>query len=123
MCSLLLVESFDLRASNQQILVRAIPSCFRLMKMCLSQIGLLSRCSPRYLTSSSWGVVHCLYGPGGGGGHFVNVTWIDLDPLVLILHSSNQFWIASRLVCICVMQWLDHCAWLVLQYRRQRLLW
>jgi hypothetical protein len=25
--------------------------------------------------------------------------WINLDPLALILHFLNQFWIASRLVC------------------------
>jgi hypothetical protein len=29
----------------------------------------------------------------------VNVTWIDLDSLVFILHYLNKFWIASRLVC------------------------
>jgi hypothetical protein len=29
----------------------------------------------------------------------VNVTWMDLDSLAFILHFSNQFWIASRLVC------------------------
>jgi hypothetical protein len=32
MRSLLLVESFDLRPSNQYILVRVIPSCFHLQK-------------------------------------------------------------------------------------------
>jgi hypothetical protein len=52
---LLLVESFDLRPSNQQILVRAIPRCFRFAKMCLCQVSLLSRCSPRHLTYSSCG--------------------------------------------------------------------
>jgi hypothetical protein len=38
-----------------------------------------------------------------GGGHVsvcvVNVTWINLDPLPLILNFLNQFCIASRLVC------------------------
>jgi hypothetical protein len=43
------VQSFDLRPSNKYILVRAIPSCFRLVKMCLCQVSLLSRCSPRCL--------------------------------------------------------------------------
>jgi hypothetical protein len=38
---------------NQYILLRLIPSCFRFAKMCLSQVSLLSGCSPRYLTSSS----------------------------------------------------------------------
>jgi hypothetical protein len=35
--SLLLVESFYLRPSNQCILVMVIPSCFRFAKMCLWQ--------------------------------------------------------------------------------------
>jgi hypothetical protein len=55
MRSLLLVDSFGLRPSNQYILVKVIPSCFRFAKMCLCQVSLLSRCSPRYLTSSSRG--------------------------------------------------------------------
>jgi hypothetical protein len=46
--SFLFVECFDLRPSNQCILVRVIPSCFHLTKMCLCQVSLLSRCSPRY---------------------------------------------------------------------------
>jgi hypothetical protein len=54
MRSLLFVETFDLRPSNQYILVRVIPSCFRLAKICLCQVSLMSCCSPRYLTSS-WG--------------------------------------------------------------------
>jgi hypothetical protein len=33
MRSLLLVENFDFRPSNQYILVRLIPSCFRFAKM------------------------------------------------------------------------------------------
>jgi hypothetical protein len=52
---LLLVESFVFRPSNQCILVRVIPSCFRFAKVRLYQLSLLSRCSPRYLISSSWG--------------------------------------------------------------------
>jgi hypothetical protein len=39
MRSLLFIESFDLRPSNQYILVRAIPRCFRLVKMCLCQVS------------------------------------------------------------------------------------
>jgi hypothetical protein len=40
---------------------------------------------------------------GGGGVHVsvrvVHVTWINFDPLTFILHSLNQFWIASSFVC------------------------
>jgi hypothetical protein len=50
--NLLLVESFDLRQSNQYILVRVIPSCFHFTKMCLCQVSVLQRCSRRYLTLS-----------------------------------------------------------------------
>jgi hypothetical protein len=46
MRSLLFVESFDLRPSNQYILVMMIPSSFPFTKMCLCQASLLSRCSP-----------------------------------------------------------------------------
>jgi hypothetical protein len=42
MRSLLLVESFDLRPSNQYIFVTVIPFA----KMCLCQVSLLSVCSP-----------------------------------------------------------------------------
>jgi hypothetical protein len=50
MRSLLLVENFDFRPSNQYILVRVIPSCFG-----LCQVSLLSRCSQRDMASSSRG--------------------------------------------------------------------
>jgi hypothetical protein len=97
MRNLLLVESFDFCPSNQYILVRVIPSCFRFAKMCLCQVSLLSRCSPSYLTSSSWG--SCTMDRVHVSLHVVNVTWIDLDSLVFILHFLNQSWIAGRSVC------------------------
>jgi hypothetical protein len=46
MGSLLLVESFDSRPSNQYILVKVIPSCFRFAKMCLCE------CSSEVLCAS-----------------------------------------------------------------------
>jgi hypothetical protein len=73
MRSLLLVESFDLRPSNQYILVRVILSCFRFGKMCLCQVSLLSRCSRTYLTSSPWGTCTLCIWTGGGGGTFLFV--------------------------------------------------
>jgi hypothetical protein len=69
MRSLLLVESFDLRPSNQYILVRVNSSSLRLAKMCLCQVSLLSRCSPRDVSL-----------------RVVNVTWTALDPLAFIVH-------------------------------------
>jgi hypothetical protein len=103
MRSLLLVESFDLHPSNQYILVRVIPSCFRFAKMCLCQVRLLPKCSPRVLTTASR--VSCtlfIWNGGGGGGHVslhvVNVTWIELDSLAFIRLFLNQFWITSRSV-------------------------
>jgi hypothetical protein len=94
--NLLLVESFDFRLSNQYILVRVIPSCFRFAKMCLCQVSLLSRCSPRYLVSSSWGSFTLFIWTGEHVSlHVVNVTWIDLGSLAFILHFFNQFLIAS----------------------------
>jgi uncharacterized membrane protein len=89
MRSLLLVDSFDFRPRNQYILVRAIPSCFRFAKLCLCQVSLLSRYSPRLFV---WNVGHVFL-------HVVNITWIDLDSLAFVLHFLNRVWIASRSVC------------------------
>jgi hypothetical protein len=58
---LLLVESFDFRPSNQYILVRVIPRCFRFAKICLCHVNRLSRCSPR-------GELHIVY--MNEGAHF-----------------------------------------------------
>jgi hypothetical protein len=101
MRSLLLVESFDFRPSNQYyILVRVIPSCFHFAKKCLCQLSLLSRCSPRYLLSSFWGSYTLFIWTGGHISlRVVNVMWIDLDSFAFILHVSNKSWIASRSVC------------------------
>jgi hypothetical protein len=91
MRSLLLVESFVLRPSNQYVSVRVIPSCFRFAKMCLCQVSLLSRCSPRYLTSSSWGSCTLFIWSGGHvSRRVVNVTWIDLDSLAFFLHPLTS---------------------------------
>jgi hypothetical protein len=88
------------RPSNQYILVRVIPSCFRFAKKCLCQPSLLSRRSPRYLTSSSWGNCPLFIWTGGHVSLLVvNVTWIDLNSLAFIHHFLNQSWIASRSVC------------------------
>jgi hypothetical protein len=67
MRSLLFVESFDLRPNYQYILLKAIPSCFRLVKICLCQVSLLSRCSPRYLTNHTLLSHLRLRQPGGPG--------------------------------------------------------
>jgi hypothetical protein len=57
MRSLLLVESFDLRPSNQHILVMVIPSCFRFGKMYLCQVSVFSLEE-----------LHIVYMDRGGGG-------------------------------------------------------
>jgi hypothetical protein len=112
--SLLLVE-FDLCPSNQYILVRVITSCFHFVKMCLCQASLLSRCSLKYLTSSSWGSCTLfIWTRGHVSLRVVNVMRIYLNPLAFILHFLNKFWIA-----VSVKQWFDQCPWLLLQYRGQ----
>jgi hypothetical protein len=55
----LLVDSYDLRPSNQCIFVTVIPNYLRFLKMCLCQVSLLSRC-----TSLLGGVEPCLSGLG-----------------------------------------------------------
>jgi hypothetical protein len=81
MRSLLLIESFDFRPSNQYILMRVVPSWIRFakMKMCLCQISLLSRCSPRYLTSS-WAELHVIY-MDRGRASFPSCGECDVDRL------------------------------------------
>jgi hypothetical protein len=87
MRSLLLVESFDLRPSNQHIFVRVIPSCFRFAEMCFCHVSLLSSCSPKYLTSSSSESSTLLIRTGGHVSlRVMNVSWIVLDSLAFILH-------------------------------------
>jgi hypothetical protein len=94
----LLVENFDLRPSNQYILMRVISSCFRFVKMCLCQVSLLSRCSPGYLTSSWGSCALFIWTWGHVSLRVVNVTWIDWDSLAIIFHFLNQFWNASKSV-------------------------
>jgi hypothetical protein len=100
MRSLLLVKSFDFRPSNQYILVKVIPSCFRFAKMCLCQVSLLSRCSPRYLISSFWGSFTVFIWTGGACLFSSSECYVDRLGFVSF-HSPflNQFWIACRLVC------------------------
>jgi hypothetical protein len=99
MKGLLLVESFDFCPSNQYILVRVNPSCFRFAKMCLCQVSLLSRCNPRCLTSSCSG--NCTLLIWTGVARFSSCSECNVDRLGFVgFHSPflNQFWIASRLV-------------------------
>jgi hypothetical protein len=96
---LLLMESFDFCTSSQCISVSVIPSCFRFVNMCLHQISLLSRCNPRYFTSSCWGRCGLFIWTGRRVSlRVVNVIWTNLDSLAFILHLFNHFCIASGLV-------------------------
>jgi hypothetical protein len=50
--------------------------------------------------ASSWGRCTLFLWTGGHVSlRVVNLTWIDMDPLVFILQFLNQFWIASRSAC------------------------
>jgi hypothetical protein len=73
MRSVLFVESFDLHPSNQYILVRVIPSCFRFarIRVCLCQVSLLSRHKHlvRYILLGNeflWNEASALSGQGHG---------------------------------------------------------
>jgi hypothetical protein len=83
---------------------------------------------PEILVIFFLGVLHVSYMDwgGGGGGKLSSGGECDMDQLGSVsFHSPflNQFWIASTLVCSLCEAWLNHCAWLLLQYHRQRLLW
>jgi hypothetical protein len=99
MRSLLLVESLDLRPSNQYILMGEIPSCLRFAKMCVCQVGRRSRWSPRYFTWFACGICTSLIWTGGHVSRRVmNVTWTDLVSLAIIRKVFSQDLIARRVV-------------------------
>jgi hypothetical protein len=62
MRSLLLVESLDLRLSNQYILVSESPSCLRLAKMCVPGKAAVEMKSKVFLNGSLEVFAHRLYG-------------------------------------------------------------
>jgi hypothetical protein len=65
-------------------------------------------------SSSSWGSLTLfIWNEGHISSHVVNVTRIDLDPL------ATSFELQVGLFAVCV----NRCPWLLLQYRRHRLLW
>jgi hypothetical protein len=80
-------RKFDLRPSNQSILVRVIPNCFRFAKMCLCQVSTSPvRCSLRYFRSSWGSCMSFIWTAGHVSLRVAKMTWIDLDPLDLILN-------------------------------------
>jgi hypothetical protein len=87
-------KSNHVSLGNQCILVRVILSCFRFAKMCLCQVSLLSRYSPRYLTSSFWGSCTLFIYSGGGTFLFVLVTRMQVKTLnkqqTSLIQSNTQ---------------------------------
>jgi hypothetical protein len=55
------MESFDLRPSNQYILVGVIPSCFRFEKMFLCQITCRVKLQPEILDTFFMGELYVVY--------------------------------------------------------------
>jgi hypothetical protein len=85
----LLVESFDFRASHHYILVRVIPSCFHFAEMCLCQVSLQSRCSPRYSTSSRGSCTLFIWTEGAG---FSSCGECDADRFRFVGFRSPLLW-------------------------------
>jgi hypothetical protein len=52
----------------------------------------------------------------------VNVMCVDLDPLAFILHFEASSILLVTWFVVCLKRWLDHCLWLLLLCRLQRLL-
>jgi hypothetical protein len=101
MSILFLVESFNLCPSNQYIFVRVIRSYFCFAKMCLHHISLLSSCSPRYFTSSSWGSC-ILFIWAGRGPNFPLCGECYMDQFESVSFYSqfiHQVWVAAMSVC------------------------
>jgi len=66
--------------------------------MCLLQFSLRSRCSPKYLALSAWGILTPFKITGGHAFlRVVKVTCTDFAPLILILHFFSHIW--NRLFC------------------------
>jgi hypothetical protein len=89
---LLLVESFDFRPNSQYVLVSVDSSWFCFVNMCFHQASLLSRFSPRYLTSC-W--VRCTLFIWTGKQvslRVVNETWTDLDSITFIFHLFKHIY-------------------------------
>jgi hypothetical protein len=67
------------------------------------------------ILDSSWGNCTLFIWTGRHASlGMVNVTFSDLEPL-----AFTSFRLQLGRLAVSVKQWLDHCPWLVLQYRRQ----
>jgi hypothetical protein len=121
--SLLLVESFDLRRSNQHILVRVIPSCFPFCENMFVPDKSPVKMYPEILDIFS-GELHVVY---MDRGTFSMCGECDVDRLGSVsFHSpffKTNFGLQVSWFTVSVKQWLGLCPWLLLQYRRQKLLW
>jgi len=79
-------------------------SCLRLVVICFRQVRRLSRCMPRYFTSSACGSCSLFNWTGGHVSLLrVKVTCTDLVSFDFILHVFNHDWMAFRCNCsLCV---------------------
>jgi hypothetical protein len=53
--------------------------------------------------------------------HVAHVTFTDLDSLAFTI-SLTTFGLSLCWFVVSMKQWLNHCPWLILKYRRQMLL-
>lgn len=98
--SLLYIDSSDFLPMSQYIFLAVSSSCFLLVLICLAHVSLLSRCIPRYLTTSAVGS-GCPYSFTCGQFPFLvaNVMWTDFVSLAFVLHRSSHSCVAFSWTC------------------------
>lgn len=93
-------QCWELRLISQYIFWYMWLNCSRLNHMCFVQVNRLSRCIPRYLTSSFWERGLLLRVTEGHVGLFsVKVLWTDLEEFALIRQVASHFSILFRCTC------------------------
>jgi len=78
---------------NQLISILFKSICFLFLAMCTFQFNLQSKCSPRYFTTSVWGIIVWLMLTAGQWTfRRVNVMCDDLGSLTLMWHMLKRNW-------------------------------
>jgi hypothetical protein len=92
MSYLVSIDRWEFFSINQLICFVFKSICFLFVAMCSFQFNLQSKCSPRYFTTSVWGMIALLMLTAGQWPfRGVNFMCDDLDSLTLIFHFFSHF--------------------------------
>lgn len=89
---LLSIDSLEFLPVNQYIFLKRVPNYFLLVQIYFLQVILWSRCMPRYLASSAWGI-SCPFKSTSEHDSFLRMKMIctDLFSLAFICHFLYHF--------------------------------